>query len=186
MLKGRHMSFFEISSILLWVVVLVNLILTLAIIRNLSMMSATPVETLAKGTVAPDFQAEYIDGKIVIYEDFAGKPLVLVFVSPTCGHCLSVIPEIEKQYLTARIAGYEIVFVCDADIEQTKDYVNELNITIPIMSAPRSSNQFYKNYKIGGVPSYVIIDSNKEVSAANVFNDQDWNDFVKFCERKEK
>ena len=56
------MSFFEISSILFWVI-LGNLILPLAIIRNISMRSDTPVEALAKGLIAPDFHAESSYGK---------------------------------------------------------------------------------------------------------------------------
>ena len=113
------MSIFEISSIALWVVVLVNLILTLVIIRHLSQQSVTLVETLPKGSVIPDFQATSLDGKTVTYEDFSGKSLVLVFVSPTCGHCRPTISEIEELYSLAEEKGFEIVLVSDSENHET-------------------------------------------------------------------
>ena len=179
------MSIFEISSIALWVVVLINLILTLAIIRHLSQQSATLVETLPKGSIIPDFQAKSLDGKTVTYEDFSGKSLVLVFVSPSCGHCRPIIGEVESLYASAVKEGFEIAFICDGDLDQTRSFVDEMNITIPILSASRINNSFLKDYKIGGVPTYVIADSDKKVSAAGGLHNLGWENFVNLCKGEE-
>ena len=172
------MSFFEISSILLWLVVLGNLLLTLVIIRNISMGSATPIETLKKGTTVPNFQAQSVENGVVTYDDFMGKTLVLVFISPSCGHCRPAINEIEDLNASSLNPDFKIIFICDGDMNQTKAFANEINITLPIFSASRAENPFLTDFKIGGVPSYVIIDSERKVHSAGVYQDHGWKDFM--------
>lgn len=87
-----------VSSVLLWIAVLFNLMLTIAIIRRgrarQSGFDMANVPTLEIGSQAPDFTAQTLDGKTVTLADYAGKPVVFVFISPTCRPCIDKLPTI--------------------------------------------------------------------------------------------
>ncbi|CAN5641835.1 hypothetical protein BH20ACI4_BH20ACI4_31820 [soil metagenome] len=57
-----------------------------------------PNEGLPLGAPAPDFAARDLSGKIVSFKNLLikNKPVLLVFVSPTCIPCQSLLPEIEN------------------------------------------------------------------------------------------
>lgn len=165
------MQLTTVNSIFLWVVVLVNLFLTLAIIRRLNQGHDEPIEILKKGQTAPNFTAETLTGEQVTLANFSGHGLTFVFVSPTCGYCRQYISELEAIKHKDRELDMGIILVSDAEITLTQNYVQELNITLPILSAPRSNHTFFTNYKIGGVPFYVIIDSNQKILSSGVLND---------------
>jgi len=170
------MQLLIISMILLWLVVLVNLFLTLALIRrvNKSRSLGEPIETLPVGELAPDFFAETMGNERVTLGDYAGRTLAMVFISPTCGHCRPIIPQVEALGPKAKRSGVELTFVCDAEIDQTQAYIQELNITLPVLSAPRQSNHFLEYYKVNGVPAYVLINTQGKVEAFGHPEDLEW------------
>ncbi len=57
-----------------------------------------PHEGLPIGAPAPDFSAKDLTGRIVSFENFLvnQNPLLLLFVSPSCNPCQSLLPEIEE------------------------------------------------------------------------------------------
>lgn len=59
---------------------------------------SNPHEGLPIGAPAPDFAAQDLSGKIVSFDNLLvkNKPMVLLFVSPSCIPCQSLLPEIEK------------------------------------------------------------------------------------------
>jgi len=170
------MQLMTINSVLLWLVLLVNLFLTLAIIRRLNLNSGEPIEMLQVGQLAPDFVAETLTGEQVTLANYRGHALVLVFVSPTCGYCRQYIPELEAMNHKVERSDIQIILVSDSEITQTQTYAEELSITLPIISAPRSVSTFLADYKIGGVPFYVMIDSDQRVLSSGVLNDPRWRE----------
>jgi len=67
-----------ISSWLLWVIVLINFFLTLALIRRINMKPGDHLkilETLKIGQKAPDFMGEALTGEQVTLADYAGRAL---------------------------------------------------------------------------------------------------------------
>src|SRR5512140_1069384 len=88
-----------INSILLWVVVLFNLLLTLALIRRVNSLPAMKdPEILKVGEKAPSFTLENSDGSMVTEVDFAGRQKVMVFVAPGCGACRTQMPKLQELY----------------------------------------------------------------------------------------
>ena len=89
-----------VSSILLWLMVLFNLLLTVALIRRAAAkqpgFATENVPTLEIGSQAPDFTAETLDGEAMTLDDYAGKSIALIFVSPTCKPCLNKLPELHE------------------------------------------------------------------------------------------
>lgn len=80
-------SILIISSILLWVVVLLNLLLTLGLARRIRNAAFPVMESLKIGQKAPDFSALTLQGKTVTLADYAGHAAAFVFVSPDCKPC---------------------------------------------------------------------------------------------------
>ena len=114
--------------------------------------------------------------ELITLADYVGQTLALIFISPTCGHCRPLIPQLESLGPKARASGVELVFVSDAEIDQTQAYIQELNITLLVLSAPRQSNRFLEDYKVFGVPTYVVIDTQGKVKASGHPNDPSWKE----------
>ena len=76
-------------------------------------MAATPSSMLSLGTTAPDFSLKNVDGTTVSRDDFAGKPLLVVFI---CNHC----PFVKH--------------IVDAFVERARDYQNSGVAVVTISS----------------------------------------------------
>jgi len=177
-----------ISSILLWIVVLLNFFLTLALVRRINNMGNNNVQrmiTLTVGQDAPDFEAETLKGERVTLADYSGNFLVLVFVSPTCGHCRKAIPGLENLESKIQKSGNKLIIVIDSEIAEAQAYVQENNITSPVLVA-LPANHFLQDYKIDGVPMYVIVNPEGKVKASGVIDDPNWKELSDKWEKKEE
>ena len=164
----------SISQFLLWIVVLFNLILTLAIVRRMNHSQAEPIETLKIGQPAPDFLAHSLAGTSFSLSSFEERDLILVFISPDCGFCRDMLPDLETIKTEALKHNTEIILISDSTSLKTQDFVNETEITLPILVAPREENDLFLKYKIGGVPFYTIVDFQKNIQAAGIVKDRNW------------
>lgn len=68
-----------ISSVLLWAVVVFNLLLTFALIRQRT-TGTTKSDILKAGQPAPDFSAETLLGETVTLSDYAGQEVAFLFI----------------------------------------------------------------------------------------------------------
>lgn len=152
-----------ISLILLWIVVLFNLLLTLAIIRRLNMGSRQT--GLQQGQLAPDFTAQTLSGESVKLQDYAGHSTAFVFITTSCSPCEKLLPELEALGPQAMRAGVNLVLVSDNQREEIQDYARRNNIHLPVLIAPRRENPFFQNYQIKGTPSYCYIDKQGKVQS---------------------
>jgi peroxiredoxin len=149
------------SIVLLWVVVIFNLFLTLALVRRLNTPSGsqTEEEGLKAGEPAPDFAAETLQGESVKLATYAGHPTAFVFVSPQCGPCREAMPSYEALGRKASASGSGLILVSIADRAETRTFVDEFHITLPVLVAPDGSNPFMKDYKVTGTPNYCLVDA---------------------------
>lgn len=148
-----------ISSALLWVVVLFNLLLTLALVRQRS-ASARSRDTswLKVGQQAPQFTARTLDGKTVSLATYAGRPVTFLFISPDCEPCREGLPKYQALYPKAEQSGIQLVLVSLVDKKKTQGFVSKFNLQLPIIVAPQDNNPFMKDYKITETPSYCLLD----------------------------
>src|SRR5688572_13929556 len=109
-----------VSLILLWILVLLNLLLTLALARRLNTLSSQLGDPLANvpklelGQPAPDFSAETLDGSQVSLTSYIGRNVAFVFISPSCGPCREEMPVLNALQPKAKRAGVELVLVSDS------------------------------------------------------------------------
>jgi peroxiredoxin len=179
------MPLLAISSIVQWLLWMLNLVLLLAILRrvnNLHLPGETTnrvyIDTLRPGDVAPFFSAVTIKGVEVTSNDYSDKSIVLIFVSTSCDACRERLPEIEKELPIAQEAGIEFIYVCNDEMEIARNYFEGVNINSDVLVVPRSDNVFTREYKIPGTPYYYWI-NNKGIVKANDFFDSSWPSLVK-------
>lgn len=156
------------SVILLWIAVLLNLFLTLGIIRKLNGLSLSQTESdtrerLPKGEPAPDFTAETLDGQQVSLATFAGRSVAFQFLSTHCNPCREILPELLELAVLAANAGVEFVLVMLDEAPQARAFVQEFQISLPVLVAPRADNDFAEKYKVHGTPNYCLIDGQGRV-----------------------
>lgn len=151
------------SVVILWVLVLINLVLTLAIVRRLNRGSQRRVETLRWGQNAPDFTATTLNGNTVSLASYAGHDALFIFVSPTCGPCQEALPLYESLAPVAARTGVETVLVSTSTRDETLTMAQRAHLNMPILVAPAGENPFMQDYKVMGTPYYCLVDANGKV-----------------------
>ncbi len=154
-------TFLLASSILVWIVVLLNLSLTLVLIRrvNAGPGSFPGVETgLPTGRLAPDFSAQTLEGKKVTLADYAGHPTTFVFVASYCEPCHEILPSLKTLAPQARAAGTTLVLVNDGSQQETEEIMRTVDGQVEVLLAPRHEHSFFTNYHIAMTPSYCSLD----------------------------
>jgi peroxiredoxin len=174
-----------VSSILLWIVVLFNLLLTVALIRRSAAQQPgfdmENVPTLEIGSQAPDFAAITLDGEIVTSADFENQPVVLIFISPTCQPCLDKLLEFHASASYAKTKGMAVALVSVGEEEKTKEIIKEHNIAMPILIAPRNNNPFMKDYEVAGTPFYCVIDIHNRIQRIGFIKENWLSHFIQEC-----
>jgi peroxiredoxin len=156
-----------ISSIALWVMVLLNLLLTLGLSRRLN--SRLPkIESLKIGQLAPAFTAQTLHGETVTLSSYAGRGVTFIFTSPHCKPCREELPRIEALQPRADQAGIQLVLVSDADETETRSFAEEMGLELAILIAPRERMSFLADYKAIATPSYCLLDAEGKVWAAGL------------------
>lgn len=80
-------------------------------------MAATPSSMLSLGTTAPDFSLPNVDGTTVSRGDFAGQPLLVVFICNHCPFVKHVIDAFVTQAEEYRDKGVAVVAISSNDVD---------------------------------------------------------------------
>ncbi len=157
-----------ISSIFLWLIVLANVFLTLALIRRLNRAGQNTLDVgLKTGTTAPDFTAQTLQGVTKTLTDYKGRAAVLIFASPSCQPCRERLPMLQMTAVEARADGVEFVLVSGGTLEDTRAWNQEAEIQLPLLVATQDQNPFFKDYQITGTPAYCLLGADGKVHGSN-------------------
>jgi cytochrome oxidase Cu insertion factor (SCO1/SenC/PrrC family) len=138
-----------VSSVLLWLVVLLSLLLTLVLVRRLNAQShPEQVVGLKGGQHAPDFTALTLSGEAVRLAIYAGRKVTFLFISTHCRPCQDLLPLIESLGPKAVRAGIELVLVSGDEMEETRVFVEKQNICLPPLSRTTQDEFFYGRLQI--------------------------------------
>lgn len=158
-----------ISSVFLWLIVLVNIFLSLALIRRLNRTGQSILEVgLKAGTTAPDFSAQTLQGITKTRADYLGRAIVLIFVSPTCEPCRARLPMLQKTAVEARTSAVEFVLVSGGTLEETRAWNQEVDIRLPLLVATQDQNPFFKDYQITSTPTFCLVGTEGKVLGSNI------------------
>lgn len=159
-----------ISSALLWIIVLLNLLLTLALVRKMNARTSPREEGLKSGEAAPDFTAQTWQGEAVTLATYAGRSVVFIFISTFCAPCRTALPEYEALSCMAAKAGVDIVLVSGDGAAETQAFVADFDISLPVLVAPQSTNSFHQDYKSPGTPSFCMVNEQGVVQSSGATN----------------
>jgi peroxiredoxin len=158
-------SLFVINFILIWIIILFNLILTMALVRQVNKLinagtglGRAQVEALKNGEPAPHFTASTLDGNLAILSNYINQSVLLIFVSSHCKPCREKIPAIEKVSPKALVAGVNIIYVCVDDMETSTAFLKEFDISSQVLVAPLETNSFLTDYKVPATPYFYLIE----------------------------
>lgn len=171
------------SSVFLWLVVIGNVLLTLALVRRLNHMGKLQTREggLEAGEAAPDFTAQTLDGGTKTLADYAGRSVAFAFISTTCRPCRDRLPMLERIGPEMRASGVDLVLISGDGREETQALRDEMDLRLPLLIAPRSENPFFEAYKVPGTPAFCLIDSEGNVSRANILGSdfQEWKQLAR-------
>jgi hypothetical protein len=175
------MTFWEIALAGAWVAILLDLLLTLRVVRWIRATAALNEESIARehaeflriDAKAPDFRARTLAGEAVGLDDYEGRAVALVFVSPHCGTCRREVRGLVRLARTTRQSGIvEIVLVSDSRSSETSDWLRDIHdrdgvtVDLPVIIAPTATSDLILKYNPRGLtPYFCLVDSDGVVRA---------------------
>ena len=114
------------------------------------------------GEQAPAVNLPDLEGKKVRLEEFKGNEVMLLFWSPSCGHCQGMLPELKEWEVDPPEGAPKLLVVSDETVEANK------------AQGLRSPVVLDYNYALGdtygapGTPSAVLVDAEGRVASTVV------------------
>ncbi len=189
--EERMESIWNISLIVLWGVVLVNLLLTLRVVRWRRAIGDAQKQAKARETVpelavdapAPEFRARTLTGQWVQLATYTGQSLLFVFVSPHCGSCRKNLPLLTKlRPLAKERSGVEFVLVSDSSAAETYAWVesireeDKVEVDFPILIDLRAHSDFSWAYNPRGIiPYFCLINAQGIVQVRGLLGTGEWS-----------
>ena len=168
-----------ISNIVLWVVVLALMVVVLALTRQLGVLHEriTPVgalmlnKGLTVGERAPTVEVQDLAGEnlSVGLPRSDGKSTLLLFVSPTCPVCKSLLPIVKSSGKDER-GWLDIILASDGNPEEHREYVraNGLGNVPYVVSAPLGMT-----YQVSRLPFAALLDEAGVLRARGLVNSRE-------------
>ena len=124
-----------------------------------------PDEGLEAGTDAPEFAAaEARSGASVRLSDFRGRHVVVAFLSPSCGPCVRLAPEIDR---LARLR-HDMPIVVVATRGPGFDFAREMSTAIRVVLDP--DHTIETAFQVRWKPTVYVIDPEQKVALRTISN----------------
>lgn len=178
-----------------WVLLVLNLLLTLRLVRWLRSYedgrrlgdARAEIPELPIGEPAPAFRAKNLAGRTVRSEDYQGRELALVFVSSHCGICRREMPRLQALAAAARQStGAEVVLVNGDGAGEVKSWVaslrdeDQVELTTPVLQASMRTSEVQARFNPRGLtPYFCHIDASGYVTARGGLHTSAWADIAR-------
>ncbi|MFF0865598.1 TlpA family protein disulfide reductase [Nonomuraea sp. NPDC003560] len=163
------MPYLVAAVVIVGLLCLVNLVLTLAVIRRLrahtlrlSELGPTRPPTVQPGTTIGEFSATTADGGTVSRAFFSGISVVAVF-STECASCHELLPEFTSYLADTR--PERVLAVVTGDPDEARRFTRELTsatVVVEPMGGPVS-----RALQVSQFPSFFLVDGDAVVVAAD-------------------
>jgi methylamine dehydrogenase accessory protein MauD len=168
-------SFLIASQIVLWVAVLALCVVCMALARQIGVLHQriAPAGALAlrqplkPGEPVPEMSLTALDGAAVrIGGARGGRSQLVLFVSPDCAICESLLPAVRSAQGAER-AWLDIVLASDGDAERQLQFVKDKGLgKFPYVL----SEQLGRSFGVAKLPYAVLIDEAGKLSATGLVN----------------
>jgi peroxiredoxin len=110
------------------------------------------------GQLAPNFEAQDLDGNIVRLSDFQGKPVILNFWATWCTSCRAEIPALQRVFQERQHDGLAVIGVDwgEGRVSAARSYMDDLGATYTVAMDP--SGSIGDRYRVQGLPVTLAID----------------------------
>ena len=128
------------------------------------------VKSVSVGQMAPEFELNNTEGKLVKLSDFKGKYVLLDFWASWCAPCREENPNILKQFESFKDKGFTVLGV-SLD-EEKSDWLkaikdDRLNWT-QVSELKRWDGKVTIQYKVEGIPASFLLDPKGKILAKNL------------------
>ena len=170
-------SWWLVSSIVLWLLVLGLAFLLCGTLRALGLLrwrleqlEATMPSRLGRsglkvGKKAPDFTLPSVAGADIGLHDYAGGKILLVFMQPGCGPCHRVTPDLDRLH---RQGDVQVLVVQNGDLETIRKWAREQRPRFPVVVQEQFS--LSKRYEMFATPFAFLIDEHGIIVSKGVIN----------------
>lgn len=174
-----------VSSVALWVLVLALGFLLLGALRNAGVLAwkleeleaTTPNRAgrtgLKPGTPAPPFTLPRVGGGEVSLADFAGRPVLVVFVQAGCGPCHAIAPELNA---LARKGELQVVVVNNAEPDIAREWAEDVKAEFPVLVQEKW--RVSKSFEVYATPFAFLVDAGGVVRSAGICGSRRHLDYV--------
>src|SRR5262249_16501194 len=155
-----------VSEIVLWLLVLFLAFLLLGALRGQSVLNwkleelemTTPNRVgrtgLKPGQPAPPFTLAKVGAVEACLQDFAGKPVLLVFVQAGCAPCHAVVPELNR---IARKNALQVVAINNAEPEIAREWAEDVKAEFPVLIQEKW--RLSRSFEVYATPFAFLIDA---------------------------
>ena len=162
------------SYIALWAVVLFQGVVIFILLRQLGVIylgtaQGVAGDGLSPGERAPDFALPDLDGREIALSGFRGLPLLLVFGSPSCGPCKTLIPDLQA-FAAEKRDQLRVLFLSRGEVEDARTFAREQDVRVPVAVHPDEA--LAEKYKVRVTPFAFVIDGEGVVRAKGLANNR--------------
>jgi peroxiredoxin len=144
-----------------------------ALVVGLQLCQSERFRPVGKGSPAPNFTLNALDGGSVTMEGLRGKVVFLNIWATWCEPCREEMPSMERLYKRLQGRPFEILAVSvDSDSSPVKPFRDEFKLTFPILLDARK--KITRLYRATGVPETFIIDADG-VIVEKVIGARNWS-----------
>lgn len=111
--------------------------------------------------LAPSFSGTTMDGAQVSLGDYAGKPVVLVFMASWCGPCREEAPELELFYQQNQERAALLAIAVSDTEEDISAFMTENGLTFPLML---DGDSVANAYGVSAIPTTVVVDPDGRIA----------------------
>lgn len=156
------MPYLTAAVVLLAVLGMLNLLLTLAIVRRMRTTHQQPPEPLTQGSAIRPFTTKTIDGRIVSERDLRGGRSLVGYFSPGCPPC-----EAARPRFVAYAAGLDRERVLAVIVDGTADDVADDLAAVARVVVASERDTVVEALSAYGYPAVFLLDEDGRVLAAD-------------------